>query len=340
MPIDEIRRDNAKKILESKGYVVIGYLGQGAYNTVFKCKKDGNVVAARVVSGNKEAVVAEKYAAKIFEGRNLSLIELKSDKQFYKYLNIPTKSEHDEDNWCIIESTLAEGDLEERVVEDPEDSATRMKKLRGEGVIKKLNEVRRIFKNALKGLKALHDKDLVHLDIKPANILRIEATGKAGNRKYNYQLSDFGSMISKSQVKEQAEKLKENIEGLREFIEKVAERGTDRYSPPEFRNLKNCSDKDLVQLVKHIKKADIYALGVTMFEIYISIMWPGSRMNDDDLKNLEDQNYNNLVKGNRAMNQKEKDLLNVIAKCIDKEPEKRPKAKELLALPIISREIT
>lgn len=65
---NEERKKYSKKILKAKNYKVLEFLGQGCYNTVFKCENNSNeLVAAKVVIGNEVDVKNEISSAKELE---------------------------------------------------------------------------------------------------------------------------------------------------------------------------------------------------------------------------------------------------------------------------------
>lgn len=95
-------------------------------------------------------------------------------------------------------------------------------------------EIRKIFRDISKALYALHSNNLVHLDIKPENIL--ESDG-------NYKLGDFG--LSRIAF----------ISSYEDFDE-----GDARYLAPEILNVHDLE----------VTKADIFSLGLTLYEIITS----------------------------------------------------------------------
>lgn len=98
-------------------------------------------------------------------------------------------------------------------------------------------EIRKIVRDVLLGLRELHQENIVHLDLKPGNILR----GKSGK----YKLADLG---------------------MARFIVKVTEaesipEGDTRYLSREL------VSKQVAGELPDLKKADIYSLGITAYEL-------------------------------------------------------------------------
>ena len=128
-----------------------------------------------------------------------------------------------------------------------------------------------IFKKILKGIKAMHSKDIYHLDIKLENILLDE--------KFEPKITDFGL----SQKKE------ETLDG---FLK--GKIGTQNYMPPQM-FLSNTKFKPI--------KADIFSLGVVLFTLSAGVngFWTAE---DNTLykyikENTEKskENYWNVLKG-------------------------------------------
>ena len=104
-------------------------------------------------------------------------------------------------------------------------------------------ELKRMILQILKGLQYIHNKDLVHLDIKPDNILLAcedEGGAVAAGAEVDYKIGDLGHV---------AHILADNIS---------PEEGDCRYMAPEF--LKMTVDPH------HLFKADIFSLGLTLYE--------------------------------------------------------------------------
>ena len=96
------------------------------------------------------------------------------------------------------------------------------------------NKIRYIAKSILLGLNELHKENLIHNDIKPANILY--------NNKGNIKLSDFGivqKMESKSDLK-------------------TKDSGSEKYNSPEKSSYSN---------IKYNTKTDIWSFGLAMYEV-------------------------------------------------------------------------
>jgi len=97
-------------------------------------------------------------------------------------------------------------------------------------------ELRRMMVQILKGLQYIHNKDLVHLDIKPDNIL----LAWEGETQVDYKIGDLGHV---------AHIMADNIS---------PEEGDCRYMAPEF--LQMTVDPH------HLFKADIFSLGLSLYE--------------------------------------------------------------------------
>lgn len=98
------------------------------------------------------------------------------------------------------------------------------------------SQIRHILRDISLGLKSLHKRNVVHLDIKPENIL-LSNTGK-------YKISDLG--LSRIAKRSKDEEINE---------------GDSRYLAPEL--LHDFTVGELPDLTK----ADIFSLGVTIYEL-------------------------------------------------------------------------
>ena len=143
-------------------------------------------------------------------------------------------------NFHVAMEYYTDGDLFEYVQE-----------LKDVGILMEEDEVRRIFKQMALSVKFLHDRKIVHRDLKLENFVvmkdpspRYSAQGDKFSRIDHVKLIDFGhtSHFKENQV----------------FSEVL---GTDIYRPPE---IFDCGD---FRCAYHAPPADIYALGISLFMI-------------------------------------------------------------------------
>jgi serine/threonine protein kinase len=97
--------------------------------------------------------------------------------------------------------------------------------------------IRKVMRDCLLGLKELHDNDIVHLDIKPENVLE----GKSGK----YKLADLG---------------------MARFLTKITEvvdipEGDCRYIAKELLS------RETMTNLPDLKMCDVFSLGITAYEL-------------------------------------------------------------------------
>lgn len=185
--IDEERKQKSQEILQSKGYKIIEFLGQGAYSTVFKCENNDNeLVAAKVTIGTDIDIQKEISTANeldLLKGNGWDKYKgklEKADKHYQKYLNKPVFKGKIAGSNCesiaIFEVPLVDDDMWNSIVMSNV-------KINYEGL-------KKLAKNVLKALQIIHSKNKVHSDIQPSNIYG----AKWKNDKNIFQLGDFGKM--------------------------------------------------------------------------------------------------------------------------------------------------
>jgi len=162
-------------------------------------------------------------------------------------------------------------------------------KLSGENFCEE--EIKRVLRHTLKGLQYIHSKKLAHLDIKPQNILISNI--KDGD----YKIGDLGHVTS--------------ISGDNTFPEE----GDCRYMAPEFLLMTMDTSK--------LEKADIFSLGLTIYEM--ASLKPLPR------NSLEDAEYTQLKAGQLPyLYSYSPELNNILATMVRYNLACRPSATELL----------
>ena len=149
-----------------------------------------------------------------------------------------------------------------------------------------------ILRDVSRGLKFLHSMDLVHLDIKPANIF--QAISEIGGRSCMFKIGDMGLV---SPAGEPAE----------------VTSGDARYLPREI----------LLNNYKHLKKADIFSLGASVLECML-----GERL---EAEGEEWHKLRDGILPHDELIGYSKDLVEVVEAMLRPDPEKRPSCEEILS---------
>jgi serine/threonine protein kinase len=134
------------------------------------------------------------------------------------------------------------------------------------------------------GLKQIHDRNIIHCDIKPHNIIYHRETKQL-------KLIDFGASVK--------------ITGTYETVED--EMGTEGYMSEELR------------FGTAYKKSDIYSLGVSILELWVTDLW-----------DLKPDYRKDVLFGIKKLENINKELAGVIRKCVSTNMAQRPTTKNLI----------
>lgn len=159
------------------------------------------------------------------------------------------------------------------------------------GVINEQNLIK-IFRDVCKGLQKLHSHKIVHLDIKPENILF-----SFGHR---FKIADLGLA-----------RITTNLCG------EIPE-GDARYLAPELMKIMPNNPESIPDLTK----ADIFSLGCTLLEIMNGGALPN---NGPHWQKIREGDFE--IKGEYSQH-----LKDIVRKMLSKSPESRPTAEEILGM--------
>lgn len=153
------------------------------------------------------------------------------------------------------------------------------------------SQIRDMIRDVVSGLKALHSKNVVHLDIKPENILFSKSN--------KFKIADLG--LSRMSIRVKGE----------DIIE-----GDSRYLAPELLNdihENSCPD---------LTKADIFSLGLTFYEVITGISLPPNGEEWHEVRSLKLTHFES--------NRHSEHLKNLVKSMLNPLPQMRPSAEELL----------
>ncbi|CAI9089317.1 OLC1v1023875C1 [Oldenlandia corymbosa var. corymbosa] len=174
------------------------------------------------------------------------------------------------------------------------------------------DEVKRLTRSILKGLSYIHEKGCAHCDIKPSNILLVDAGAGSNVAK----IADFGlsKRVQKSSTKQRRNKSK---------IDWKAWRGTAVYMAPESIL---CDEYDF--------GVDIWGLGCSVFEMLTKrVLRNISNSKVKDKAGLLVKMANQRVEIPEGFSKEAKDFLE---KCLVNDPVQRWTANMLLRHPFVS----
>lgn len=255
---------------------VLGELGAGNFGKVFavKSKMDGIDYA---IKQSRRAFSGER-------DRDSMMLEIRACSK------LSTSSE-DEEVFSIVRYYSA-WIADEKIYLQMELCETSVEALLSSAHIFDNQEIFLILRHVLLALKFLHQHEFVHLDVKPANILR-----KQGH----FKLGDFG--LARSFY-------------LQGRVASGVEEGDSRYLAPELLEW-NVRDKDLT-------KCDCFSLGITGYELCTrtalpqnGALWHALRSNDTHL----------LAPTKDGISQ---DLVDLVRCLMQQDPAARPKPSESL----------
>ncbi|KAJ0183004.1 hypothetical protein K1T71_000980 [Dendrolimus kikuchii] len=310
LPAKRIRESNISRY--NVEFVELGVIGCGEFGLVTKClnKLDGCVYALKRSLRPVGSTVIERAA----------YTEVYAHSAVGKHPNIVNYySAWTEDGHMIIQSEYCDGgSLQQRLADGPLCES----------------EMMVLLQHVASGLAFIHAMKLVHMDLKPENIFVCndvvqpppppppepddgydEDEQPSRQQRHVYKIGDLGhvTMASAPQVEE----------------------GDCRYLPKEV----------LQENLKHLQKADIFALGLTLFEV----AGGGPLPKNGDLKSKRAKGQKGKrakgQKGKRAKGQKGKmlpDLPNLsrgfnalLKKMVDPDPTVRPSADDLIRHPYL-----
>jgi len=206
-------------------FMVIGEVASGDFGCVMKVihRFDGAVYAVKI---SKKNLDASRHDEKMAMNEVFAHAALIKHKHFVRYYS----SWVEEGNVYIQNEFCHGGSLSKKIIEmkqiDHFFSESRLQKL---------------MLQVLKGLHYIHNKQLVHLDIKPDNILlATEDPGYEDEGKVDFKIGDLGHVTHVDRA---------NVD---------TEEGDCRYMAPELYKMKINP--------RHLKKADIFSLGLTLYE--------------------------------------------------------------------------
>jgi serine/threonine protein kinase len=159
-------------------------------------------------------------------------------------------------------------------------------------------KIRRVMRDICLGLKDLHKRKIIHLDIKPENVL-------VSNSK-KYKLGDLG---------------------LARLVTKLAgdvPEGDSRYLAPELLN------EDPTAVVPDLTKADIFSLGIMTYELMRNRPLP---LNGDEWHDIREGRAD--LKGLESYS---KELIELILLMLQNNPVERPSAEKILDEYLLSPE--
>jgi len=229
-----------------------------------------------------------------------------------------------------IQNEYCEGGSLQRLIEEKRRSRQRFPE----------SELKRILVQVAKGLHYIHSNQLVHLDIKPGNILLSldhTPTPSPNNRINDLEFEDSGAasgdlsprlpkmeLSSGESSPGDGDKVTYKIGDLGHVVPVEdgnfsAEEGDCRYMAPEFLQMEVDRSK--------LPKSDIYSLGMTIYEAASLLVLP--KNSDDCSANAHD--YNDLKAGKlRYLKEYSKEFNSLLAKLVHRDSTQRPTAYRLL----------
>lgn len=277
--------------LINKRYKILEFINAGAFASVFKAidldasflNKEDVFVAVKIMLKGKRKNTKEINDRLNYEVNTFAKLSFSKNA-------INMKDVFEWDKYYVIVMELVEGiDLS--------------KKFSVYNNILSTNEFIYYFEQIARGLKEIHDSNIIHRDVKPANIL-ITKNQKA-------KISDFGISKIKSIINE--------------TNEDSFSPGTPRYTAPEqFINFE--SKKNIYSY-----ESDIYSVGVMMYEfitgttLFLNTNYGSSNVKEKEKENFKKHLVKEVLRPRYINPDIPRSIENIIMHCLAKEVKNRYK---------------
>ncbi|KAL4465871.1 hypothetical protein ABPG74_004108 [Tetrahymena malaccensis] len=291
-PFESIQK--AVNFLEQKKYIVEnGFLGVGGSALVMKaCSEENDYLAIKFIINPSQTQV--KACQQEFQ-----ILSQFNSPHIIKVYDI-IQEQYEQMNYQILIMERCAYDLKSYLQKN-----IKNKKMSSN------NQIYRLCLELAKGLRDLHSKNILHLDIKPGNILfGIDLKWKYGT----YLQFSYFSIVFDQLLFDQKADL-----GISKFLDNKdhtehLEGFTAQYSSPEQYQLANCRTKKSIT-----KSSDIYSLGLVFMQLTgvdISQKWVYSEKlnggNYDKCLNPNFEQFNTLIKQMVCYDPEERLEINVI----------------------------
>lgn len=250
-------------------YIVTEYLGEGGSGEVFKVRQIGFDVprALKILRQPKDSDVGKHVYDETFKNE-IRLLSALSHRNLTKILDLGEVNIGDEGFIFYVMEFANGGDLKK----NPEFSS--------------IDEALKCFGQILEVLDYLHSRDILHFDIKPANILvHIDEI----SQEREYKVTDLG--VSKIVNSDSAIILKT----WPKLRQETFVYGTKNYAPPyaQSRINKGILPIERSELETWLPHYDLYGLGLTMAET-LSNYEANSNLSKQDIKKLLEDPKNQI----------------------------------------------
>ena len=265
----------------SSNYKVIQLLGEGSFGKAYLCEKDSSDMKYVIKQILTEGMTQKEKDDVFNEAKILGKLDHQNIIKFIEFFESPKPRP----TLNIVTEYADGGDLSEKIKMQNNKPFTE-------------SEILDYFTQICLALKHIHEKKIIHRDLKSGNIFLM----KSGLVK----LGDFG--ISK---------------GFEKTMEKAKTMvGTPYYLSPE-----------ILENKPYDSKTDIWSLGVLLYEM-MTFKMP---FNANSLPMLSMK----IMKGNYPPPPSvyTKDLREIVSKCLNVNPSKRPKIQDILRMPIVKNRI-
>ena len=210
-------------------FIEVKEIASGAFGSVKQARHrlDGVDYAVKISKENLDLV--SRHDEKMAINEVFAHAALFKHKHFVRYYNSWV-----EDGRVYIQNEFCRGGS----------LAKKIKEMRESGQKFLESELRKMVVQILKGLQYIHTKQMVHLDIKPENILLAIEDDSDSGISVDYKIGDLG-----------------HVAHVYKNMEKDKEEGDCRYMAPEF-----LQDLQVKVEPEILYKADIFSLGLTIYE--------------------------------------------------------------------------